>query len=192
MKKTALIIEGIALLGSIVWLIVDFDFEPGITCLGLISSMVITFFIKSKEGKGLLTESSDNHQRLINGDKIKLVKRILFIDDENFLLVKILKQAGWINTKWIKDVIDLDNNDVKASDIIFIDINGVGKNLYPKDQGLGLAVGLKTKYPDKAIIIYSAENQRVHRAFSIVDACLPKDADPYEFEELINNFSKSD
>jgi hypothetical protein len=182
MKKIALGIEIIALIGSIVWFYFKPDYEPAITALVIVGSIVATFFVKTKENT---TQNVPTSEALNN----KLTKRILFVDDEKFLLVGILKQAGWINTKWIKDVVDLDNNDIKTADIIFIDINGVGTTLYPKDQGLGLALALKTRYSNKFIVVYSAESQRVHKAYSMVDACLPKDADPYEFIELINDFS---
>jgi len=191
MKRIVFVIEAIALLASLVWLYFKPDYEPLITALLISATIVATYFVKPKsiinKPNGISNGAKD-HADLANN---KLTKRILFIDDEKFLLVGILKQAGWINTKWIRDVVDLDSNDVKASDIIFIDINGVGTTLYPKDQGLGLAMALKTKYSNKAIVVYSAENQRVHKAYSIVDACLPKDADPYEFIELINDFSKN-
>jgi hypothetical protein len=189
MKKTAFVIEIIALIGSIIWFIFNPDFEPAITGILIIGSIIATFYINPKEMNNESFSKSNITTKNIENNN-KLTRRILFVDDEKFLLVGILKQAGWINTKWIKDVVDLDNNDIKAADIIFIDINGVGKTLYPKDQGLGLAVALKTKYSQKYIVVYSAESQRVHKAYSMVDACLPKDADPYEFIELINDFSK--
>lgn len=207
MKKLAFIIETIALIASIVWYYFQPGYEPIITALIIIASLIGTYFIKDKSVSSVISlqaQRNENSNSIVinnivgiekpnnllpNESNNKLSKRILFIDDEKFPLIGILKQAGWIHTKWIKDVIDLDNVDVKASDIIFIDINGVGKTLYPKDQGLGLASALKIKYKEKSIVVYSAESHRVHKAYSIVDACLPKDADPYEFIEIINDFS---
>lgn len=128
----------------------------------------------------------------INEDKKKSSVRILFVDDNysEFKMVSILKKAGWINTKGIKDITDLDNNTVYESDIIFVDINGVGKTMFA-DQGLGLATALKNKYPKKKIIIYSAETQgdRFHKALRQVDDCLSKNAEPYQFIDLIENLS---
>lgn len=114
--------------------------------------------------------------------------RILFIDDEHtkFKMVSILKKAGWKNTNSTKDITDLDDYKAKDADIIFVDINGVGKTLF-EDQGLGLASALKKKYPKKKIVIYSAETKgnRFHRALREVDDCLSKDAEPYQFVNLI-------
>ena len=72
-----------------------------------------------------------------------------------------------------------------------MDINGVGLNLF-EDQGLGLASALKKKYPNKKVIIYSSETtgDRFHRALREVDGCLYKDAEPYQFINLIETFSK--
>lgn len=115
---------------------------------------------------------------------------ILFIDDEKFNMVNILKKAGWKNTFSKKDIIDLDDSDVYKSDIIFVDINGVGKNLF-ESQGIGLASALKDKYPTKKIVIYSAETtgDRFDKALRKVDDCLAKNAEPYEFISLVENFA---
>lgn len=114
--------------------------------------------------------------------------QILFIDDEKFDIVTILKDAGWKNTKTIKDVKNLDCIEVKNADVIFVDINGVGCKLFPNDQGLGLAEAIKTRNQEKCVIIYSAQEQRLHKAFSIVDSVLPKNADPYEFTTILDNY----
>ena len=62
---------------------------------------------------------------------------------------------------------------VTEADVIFVDINGVGLEL-SVDQGLGLASALKRKYPNKKIVIYSAETtgDRFHQALREVDFCL--------------------
>lgn len=123
-----------------------------------------------------------------SSEKSKSDIQILFIDDEKFDIVSILKGAGWLNTKTIKDVKNLDCMEVKNANVIFVDINGVGCKLFPKDQGLGLAEAIKTRNPEKFIIIYSAQEQRLHKAFSIVDAVMPKNAEPYEFTNILDNY----
>lgn len=123
----------------------------------------------------------------------KLQTRILFIDDNHtdYRMVSILKKSGWIHTKSVKDITDLDDPKVQEAQIIFVDINGVGLNLF-EDQGLGLASALKKKYPNKKVIIYSSETtgDRFHRALREVDGCLYKDAEPYQFINLIETFFK--
>lgn len=117
---------------------------------------------------------------------------ILFIDDQHndFKMVSILKKAGWINTKAIKDLTDLDDYKAVEASIIFVDINGVGTAMF-EDQGLGLAAALKEKYPQKTIIIYSAEptGNRFNKKLRKVDESLPKNAEPYEFISLIEQYS---
>ena len=125
-------------------------------------------------------------------EKSKKTASLLFIDDQHldYKMVSVLKKAGWINTKSIKDVTDLDDSKVLSADFIFVDINGVGKSLF-KDEGLGLASALKVKYPTKKIILYSAETDgdRFHKALRVVDDCLPKNAEPYQFINLIESLS---
>jgi DNA-binding NtrC family response regulator len=126
-------------------------------------------------------------------DKRKKLTSILFVDDDTkFRVVSILKTAGWINTKAIKDIGNLDDQLVKEARIIFVDIQGVGKLLQTKDEGLGLALNLKKKYPDKKIVIYSAqtEGDRFHEALRKADASLAKNAEPYEFQQLVEQYSE--
>lgn len=126
-------------------------------------------------------------------EKLKDTTKILFVDDNHtdYKMVSILKKAGWIKTKSVKDITDLDANIVTESDIIFVDINGVGLSLF-EAQGLGLASALKEKYPKKKIVIYSAETtgDRFHKALRQVDDCLPKNAEPYQFLNLVEKLSK--
>jgi len=117
--------------------------------------------------------------------------RILFIDDDTtFAVVRILKQAGWMHTKIVKDIRSLDDSDVQAADIFFVDIQGVGKALKFSDQGLGLARALKQKYPSKWLVIYSAEpkSDTFHQGFRLADDRIAKTADPYEFQTIVENF----
>jgi len=127
-------------------------------------------------------------------DEIKQICKILFIDDKAFPVSDILKAAGWNNTKRIKDVESLDQADVREAHIMFVDIQGVGKKLKFHDEGLGLIVALKTKYPNKKVIAYSAEDQGQVQAFSeginMADSRMSKNADPYQFQFLVEKFSK--
>jgi hypothetical protein len=128
-----------------------------------------------------------------NEDRQKSLTRILFIDDnhKDFKMVSILKKSGWINIKAVKDITDLDDSKAVEADFIFVDINGVGMTMF-EDQGLGLASALKKKYPSKKIVLYSSETtgDRFHKALREVDACLPKNAEPYQFINLIESTSK--
>ena len=122
----------------------------------------------------------------------KALTRILFVDDNHtdYKMVSILKKSGWINTKSVKDITDLDDPKVLEATIIFVDINGVGTTLF-QDQGLGLASALKKKYPKKHIVIYSSETKgdRFHKALREVDDCLYKDAEPIQFINIIESFT---
>lgn len=134
----------------------------------------------------------------LNNDKTNVMiqeklTKILFVDDDvKFKVIKILKTAGWNNVKIIKDVPALDCFDVKNSDILFIDIQGVGKALGFSDEGLGLALSIKIKYPNKKVVIYSAQTtgERFHEALRSVDYSLPKNSEPYEFIRLIEECSQ--
>ena len=145
--------------------------------------------VNSAEIKPIIFESSVASTE----EKSKTLVKILFIDDNHtdYKMVSILKKAGWVNTRAVKDITDLDNFQLLESDIIFVDINGVGTTMF-EDQGLGLASAIKTKYPLKKVVIYSAETagDRFHKALRQVDDCLAKNAEPYQFINLVESLSK--
>lgn len=174
-----------------------------------IIGLVITFFVKSKQkekkrkientnsviiNNNITNHKAENNSKTENhyNERLKDKTRILFIDDNHteYKMVSILKKSGWTNTKSVKDVINLNDTKVVESDIIFVDINGVGTTMF-EDQGLGLAAALKKKYPKKGIVLYSAETvgDRFHKALREVDDCLPKNAEPYQFIDLIENLT---
>ena len=146
---------------------------------------------RKKETLGLTVlpeEPNDN-----NFDELKRLCNILFVDDDTkFKVVTILKKSGWINAKAVKDLESVDEIIVKEAHILFVDINGVGVEMGFKDEGLGLALALKNKYgKSKKVIIYSAETKgdRFHEALRKADNCLPKNADPYQFQKLVEDYS---
>ncbi len=124
--------------------------------------------------------------------EVKDQTRILFIDDDTrFKVVKILKSWGWVHTTSVKDISSLTENTVTNADILFIDIQGVGVQMGFKDEGLGLANAIKDRYPEKKVVIYSAEpkGERFHKALRKADGSLEKNADPYEFEQIVNDLT---
>ena len=121
---------------------------------------------------------------------IKSSVQILFIDDEDFNVVKMLKKAGWRNIKRKPDFSNLDDIDLQNADVVFVDIKGVGIVGGYKNEGIGLAAAIKKKYPRKGVIIYSGTHE--HDIFSSeldsVDAKLPKNAEPIQFSYLIEQY----
>jgi hypothetical protein len=126
-------------------------------------------------------------------EDLKQMTNILFIDDnEDFQVVDILRQSGWINTSAINDVKSLDSPEIRNAHIIFVDIHGVGVHLDFEDEGLGLITALKDKYPQKFVVVYSAQStgDRFHEGITQSDDALAKNADPYQFQAVVEDFSK--
>ncbi len=123
----------------------------------------------------------------------KLLTKILFIDDETFKVVSILKKSGWVNTKIKKKVTGPDDRDIVDADICFVDIYGVATELYKNDQGLGLVGAIKDRHPKKKVVVYSSQEKGdvFNELWSKADARLSKNAEPYQFENLLENLSES-
>ena len=105
---------------------------------------------------------------------------------------QILVASGWKGTKTITDVDSLACPDLVEAHIVFVDITGVGVKLRFSAQGLGLVSALKEKYPQKKVVVYSAQTvgDRFHKGLSDADERLAKNADPFEFETLVERFAK--
>lgn len=168
-----------------------------ISAIAALIAALIHWARKEEQGPKILINNSNTLSSVIGseagggnatGSGVKDSSKILFIDDDTtFPVIKILKKAGWRNTKVVRDVISLDSQDVQETDLFFVDIQGVGKALHFNDEGLGLALALKNKYPSKKLVIYSSEprGDRFHQAFRVADDQLAKNAEPYEFQQIV-------
>jgi hypothetical protein len=126
-------------------------------------------------------------------DVLKAKTYVLFIDDDTkFKVVDILVKSGWVHTRRISDVPTLDDEKLQQAHILFIDVQGVGKKLQFKAEGLGLASAVRDKYPRKKIVIYSAETrgERFHEGLRKADDFLAKDSDPYQFQEVTERLAR--
>ncbi|EGR1449398.1 response regulator transcription factor [Vibrio cholerae] len=161
-------------------------------------SQTIINFSNTNENYQKIEKSPENENKNSHDKTEEYYKnntKILIVDDEiKFKLPKIFKASGWVHSKLIKDIDNLDHIDVKEADILFIDVQGVGVSLGFKDEGLGLVEAIKEKYPSKKVIIYSVVSQgdRFHNAFNVCDGQLSKDADPYQFQRILEKFAFSE
>lgn len=128
-------------------------------------------------------------------DQLKNTVNILFVDNEVFNLTTELKdKEGWRRLSVVQDISSLSQKELIDAHILCIDIQGVGKELGFNDEGLGLIVAIHEKYPEKKIIMYSAEAQgqidAFHPAEGIVDERLRKSANRYLFETTIERLAQ--
>lgn len=123
---------------------------------------------------------------------LKAQCQILFIDDEDFNVIKMLEKAGWKNIKKVSDIVDFDCLDLRNADIVFVDIKGVGLELGFKNEGIGLAAEIKKRYPKKGVVIYSAtpEHPLFDPDIDNVDDRLSKNAEPIEFQNMIEQYGR--
>jgi hypothetical protein len=116
---------------------------------------------------------------------------ILFIDDDHKnQIATAVRNAGFTHTSQVKDIANLDDPKVKNADVLFVDVIGVGQKLFPREQGLGLAVALKDRYPKKRVAVYSTEpgGNRADPKLRKIDAFLDKTSQPYVFIQLIQEW----
>lgn len=151
------------------------------------SSQVINFNVANPEQNNQPNSELKSMQNLTIPE-LKKITNILFIDDDKgFKIVSVLKKMGWEHTKLVADINSLEQQSLLDAQVIFVDIQGVGKAMHYEDEGLGLAQAIKRRHPDKKVIIYSAQEHgaRFHEALREADYCLPKTAEPIRFEDTI-------
>lgn len=220
-NKISLIIAFIGLIGGIIWaLMSNFNIEPIIlVCISL--AEVAGYFLLPDTKTPEITPAKNKNKQNVNvsvnigtaptqnsntdkpGQKKNIDRNtiidtmqsktsILFIDDDKkFNVVRILKDSNWQKVKTVVDIKSLDMPVVRDANIIFVDINGVGKLLNLEFEGLDLALMLKQRYPEKKVIIYSANrnNNSFHTAWDLCDFKLEKNALPYQFQNLVEEYS---
>jgi len=128
-------------------------------------------------------------------EDLKNIVKILIIDNEPFNLEKDLKEKEhWRNVVRIPDVESLSQTEVKEAHIICVDVQGVGVIMGFQDEGLGLIKAIKETYPEKKVIMYSAESQgkvdAFHPADDVVDGRMKKTSTRYNFEVTIERLAK--
>lgn len=139
--------------------------------------------------------SRSRHFPIRTIDQLKSSVSILFIDNEVFNLIDDLKvKEGWKRINYVPDISSLDQSELVDAHIVCVDIQGVGVELGFPDEGLGLIEAIHEKYPEKKLIMYSAEAQgqvdAFHPAEDIVDARLRKSANRYQFETQIERLAQ--
>lgn len=127
-------------------------------------------------------------------DDIKRICKITFVDDKKFPIIDILKIEWWRNITKINDVKALDQNEIRDSHIIMMDIQWVWKKLQINSWGLWLIKAIKMQYPSKIVIAYSWQENWIVSAFSeieLADDRIDKNSDSYLFTFKIQKWAKT-
>lgn len=135
-----------------------------------------------------LTPSTESSKALAKA-RSKGAIHILFIDDKKVSFIPTMKRAGYSSVKYLKDCDNIHCQQIIDADIIFVDVNGVGINLFSTEQGFGLAKAIKRQFPNKCVVLYSAEPQYFRKDYNILDSVLPKNSEPYEFTKIIDDWN---
>jgi hypothetical protein len=140
-----------------------------------------------KSGSELFKESSISNMDV---PILKAKTKILFIEDDKFKKISNLKKFGW-NISQIKDLRNLDNEQVRLANIIFVDYKGVGSLV--DEEGVGLIKALRNRYGDeKWLILYSAHSNFALNIFDTgANGYLAKNSTEYEMEQKIIEGAKN-
>lgn len=114
---------------------------------------------------------------------IKKLTEILVIDDKEFVYLDALRKYEFS----IQQKYDLTHlSDAAEYDIILCDIRGVGKFLESEYEGANLIKALKTKYPNKIILAYTANeyDASFQKYLEYADGIAPKGA--YGLEDWVS------
>lgn len=117
--------------------------------------------------------------------------RVLFVDDEELEIVKVLRQEGYQADHWH----DVENLDVLVDgryQVVFLDVRGIGR----KHNGNGLDVlkYVATYNPLVYRVVFSAKpftarENEITRQFA--DRVVTKDCTTYELIDVLDRYAKS-
>jgi len=102
--------------------------------------------------------------------------------------VENLQKAGWAVRK-INDIINIQDENIKRADIIFVDYKGVGDKLSEKEQGISVIRAIKNAYRDKKrVILYSAYGRfKLSVDIRVADNQMSKNSETSEFISMIES-----
>ncbi len=124
-------------------------------------------------------------------EQLKKHTKVLIIDDEEPKdLREFLKREGW-KTNYLEDLDAFTNRKLVESQIICIDIMGVGKKLHV-ENGMELVKCIKDRYPEKKVILYSSVSKQdiFSDAIDFVDRRLRKESSLVPFVTAIQEMSE--
>ena len=119
--------------------------------------------------------------------------RILFVDDEDRSdVIDYLRKENW-KCRQLSDIDTLENTEIKDAHIVCVDIKGVGRILHKENEGLDLVVSIRSRYPEKKIILYSSSpiHNIFHQANEMLDKRIYKRSGDLEvFRSAIQELSR--
>ena len=131
----------------------------------------------------------DNKEWIFSGIGVSVIAGVIaLIRKQSGMKEQNQSVSQTVNVKKISVVKRIDSPEICNANIIFVDINGVGESLFPKEQGLGVAKAIKKRFKDKKVYLYSAQHHALNSDFNLLDGVLSKNADPYEFINIIDNY----
>ena len=118
-----------------------------------------------------------------------LATNILFIDDDSdYKITDILLKMGFRNVNKLNDISSIDLPEIKRAAVLFIDVNGVGTEIFGNKEGLGAALSIKKRYPDKKVVLYSGYPHMFDSDLQQLDGVLAKNSAPEQFRAMIESF----
>lgn len=111
---------------------------------------------------------------------------IVAIDDQEFPPEINLRNSGF-SIQTLSDINRI--TDVEQYQIVLCDLNDIGSNLSPESQGAYVIEEIKSKYPDKIVIAYTAaslNSKLLTKARSVADDYVKKDITIEKWRDVLD------
>lgn len=121
-----------------------------------------------------------------------LSANILFIDDDpEYKIDNILTKMGFRHIVKIADVTSVELTEIKQAEILFVDYNNVGKEVFGEKEGLGAALAIKKRYPSKKVVMNSAYPHMYDSDLKYLDGLISKNSAPEQYRATIEDLYKA-
>lgn len=113
--------------------------------------------------------------------------QILVIDDLEFAHTDGLQREYGFNIRWMKDITP---DQAKDFDIVLCDQEGVGRMLSKNNQGGALAREIKSRFPMKYVVLYTASGKAIGNSdiLKVVDNAISPGADLDDFAQILKEW----
>ena len=125
-----------------------------------------------------------------NLQEVRQTVRIVVIDDKDFSpLVNLQKHQ--FNITHLRDVSTIDA--IRDYPIVLVDLQGVGRELHPTQEGAHLIREIKAHYPEKFVVAYTAGGapELLVPSIQLADKFIQKDTSIEDWCELLDNAARS-
>ena len=120
------------------------------------TKMILEKYLIKFTLKKLKTIADFDKSKIVYENNKRSFVKVCIIDDEGFIQLNSLNSLGYTQIDVLNNFNKMD--DLISYDVILCDIDGIGKNIDQRKQGIAIAEQILINFPEKSLFIYSGKD----------------------------------